>query len=53
MAIVVDQPRTFAAGDRQQGQGVGVLAHLRARVPQHGQIALPPLIGQREGGWVC
>ncbi|MNV55841.1 hypothetical protein D3C71_1480910 [compost metagenome] len=53
MAVMVDQPRAFAAGDRQQGQGVGMLAHLGARVPKHGQIALPPLIGQREGGWVC
>ena len=53
VAVMVDQPGAFAAGDRQQGQGVGMLAHLRARVPQHGQIAVPPLIGQREGGWVC
>ena len=29
------------------GSGVGVLAHLRARMPQHGQVARPPAIGVR------
>ncbi|MNV47961.1 hypothetical protein D3C71_1398450 [compost metagenome] len=53
LAVVIDQPRAFATGDRQQRQGVRVFTHLRARVPQHGQVACAPLVGQRQGGWVC
>ncbi len=53
IAVVVDQPCSFTTGDRHQRQGMRVLAHLRARVPEHLQIALPPVLGQRGGGWVC
>src|SRR3546814_1621657 len=38
-AVVADQPGAVAAGDRQQRQGVRVFAHLRAGVPEHGQVA--------------
>jgi type II secretory pathway pseudopilin PulG len=39
-AVLPDQPGAFAARDRhQRQQHVGVLAHLRARVPEHGEVA--------------
>jgi len=41
-AVVTDQPSALAARDRQQGQGVGMLAHLRAGVPEHREIARAP-----------
>ncbi|MNS79373.1 hypothetical protein D3C72_1130260 [compost metagenome] len=53
VAVVIDQPGAFATGDRHQRQRVRMLAHLRARVPQHLEVALPPVLDQRRGGWVC
>ena len=44
-ATVADQPCAVAARHRQQRQGVGVLAHLRAGVPEHREVARPPVVG--------
>ena len=44
-AVEPHQPRTFAMRDGEQRQGIGVFAHLRAWVPQHGQIACAPVAG--------
>ena len=44
VAVVIDQPRAVAAGDRQQWQHIGVFAHLRAGMPQHGQVAGQPVM---------
>ena len=41
-AVPADQPRTVAAFDRQERQHVRVLAHLRAGMPEHRQVALAP-----------
>ena len=38
LAVVTGQPRALGARDRQHGQGF-VIVHLRARVPDHGEIA--------------
>jgi len=46
-SVVAYQPGAFAARDRHQRQYVGVLAHLRARVPQHREVAGSPAIGVR------
>ncbi len=43
--VTADQPGTFAACDRQQRQRVRMLAHLRARMPQHGKVARTPALG--------
>ncbi len=38
------QPRALAALHRKQRQGMRMLAHLRAGMPEHGQVACPPVI---------
>ena len=40
----IDQPRAFTARNRHQRQGVRVFTHLRAGMPQHGQIAGTPVV---------
>ena len=47
--VVVDQPGPFAACDGNQRQRVRVLAHLRAGMPQHGEVALSPVFGVVSG----
>ncbi len=44
-AVVTDQPCALAAGHREQGQGMRMFAHLRAWVPQHSEVARPPVVG--------
>jgi hypothetical protein len=44
-AVVAHQPGAVAPCDRQQRQHVRMLAHLRARVPQHGEVARTPAVG--------
>ena len=52
-AVVPHQPRAFATCHRKQRQCVGVFAHLRAGVPEHGQVArTPSVIGGYHGGIV-
>ena len=43
-AVMADQPGAFAAGDRHQRQGVRVLTHLGAGMPQHRQVAVTPIV---------
>jgi len=51
--IVPNQPCAFATRHWEQGQGVGVFSHLRAGVPEHGEIArAPSLSGGYHGGIV-
>jgi len=55
--VATHQPRAFATCNGQQRQRAGVLAHLGARMPQHGQVALAPTgrVGLQRGrpGRVC
>ena len=44
-AVVADQPGAIAARHREQRQGLRVLAHLGAGMPQHGQVAGAPALG--------
>jgi hypothetical protein len=43
--VETNQPGAFAARHREQRKRMRVLAHLRARVPEHGQVARAPVIG--------
>ena len=43
-AVEAHQPGAFAARHGEQRQRVRVLAHLRAGVPEHRQVACPPVI---------